>query len=329
MFKNISYFEFIDAGNKYVSMFPSTKTTYSTPMPKLFDTVFNASLKDEDQFLHLLYAMKKNNFGFLDFFWFLPLPVNKVYSDSEIVIAIKSLYYEPLSRTPNYGVANIKSSLYKDFEKKVYIKDTSLPQEAIDTIPLFINTETNTQYVALGYKKKSDDISVLFRNATKITVLSVGIYGYVLYGEHLEPSEKAAMEDVEKTAVGKYPYQIKDKQVSPALRCLLEEGGFNLTSKDCKCYYLGKDFHEARDSRYWTFGDDVIFGYNRPSFSHTVCVVIEGNPPKELNEPKDTDECSKGILITKEEALKEFNVNGKYPPAFSSHVRQLRMCFPI
>lgn len=312
MFKNISYFEFIDATNKYVSMFPSTKTTFSSPLPKKFDKVFNLDTEDKEQLPLLIQAMKKYNFGFSDFFWFLPL--NKTtYSNEEIIEFMGSLYYEPLETTPNYGVVKIKSL---NFEKIAYIKDTTLPQEAIDTIPLFI-TKPTQKFTALGYKKKSSEVCV-----GDISILSVSLYGYVIYGEHLEASEKASMEEIEKKSNGCLPFRINDKQISPALRCLFEEGGFSLSPENCTCYYLGKDSREGRDPRYWKFDS---FGYNRPSSAHMVCVIIKGTPPKELNEPQDTNECSKGVIVTLENALEEFKENGKYTPAFSSHINQLSL----
>jgi hypothetical protein len=87
--------------------------------------------------------------------------------------------------------------------------------------------------------------------------------------------------------------------------------------------YVGKDDTEGRDIRYWTFGE---FGYKRNSFSYTVRVDISGKPPMSIPEPTDTKECSKGVIITYDEAMREFKKGGKYPSAFPSHVRQLRMC---
>lgn len=314
---NLSYFEFINYSGEYVSMFPSNKTTFTGTLPTFQQPVF----KDFIQELNLtnrLIAMKENNLGFLDYFWFIPKTKDNNYTPQYIVDMMSSLYYEPVQSTPHYGGVKIRSSLDPTFEKVAYIKDNSLPQEAVDVIPIFTDESMGDKFVFLGYKKKSDTV-----NVNSLTLLSVGIYGYVIFGEHLEPSEKAKMELNHSQADGKYPFSMNDKQISPVLRTLLEEGGFALSTTDCKCMYVGKDDTEGRDIRYWTFGE---FGYKRNSFSYTVRVDISGKPPMCIPEPTDTKECSKGVIITYDEAMREFKEGGKYPSAFPSHVRQLRMC---
>lgn len=336
MLKKLSYFEAQDQNGKFVGMFPSTKTSFTSDLPQLGDKVFLPSSQDIEDLSQLTQAMQPIDLGFNDLFWFLPslalVPDKKTFTVDEILDEMASLYYEPISSTINFGVVSIRSTLFQSFAKNAYIKDTSLPQEAIDSIPIFNDAETQQKFVALGYKKKSAEMMVTF-GAKTVALLTTGIYGFVIYGEHLEVEEKKKMDSVEVQAAGKYPFEINEKGISPALRTLLEEGGFRLTSASCRCFYMGKDAtkdeEESRDIRYGKIQseDGQVFGYARSSFSHTVLVLVEGNPPKELNEPVDAKECSKGVIITLEEALKEFQSGGKYKPAFASHVRQLRMCF--
>ena len=318
-----SYFEFINSSGKYVSLFPSNKTTFSGSLPNLETPVFEDL---EIDMFNLLNAMEKINLGFLDYFWFIPSSKDNTYTEKYILTAMKSLYYEPVSTTAHYGLVKIRSYLHPEFVKTAYIKDNSLPQEAVDVIPVFTDDSMGDRFVVLGYKKKSDNVTVTFEDKEPITMLSVGIYGHVIFGEHLETSEKAKMEMIHATANGNYPFSINDKEISPVLRTLLEEGGFALSANQCKCKYVGMDNVKGRDIRYGTFGEGGMFGYERTSFSYTVRVDISGKPPMSVPEPVDTKECSKGVIITYEEAMREFKEGGKYPPAFPSHCRQLRMC---
>jgi len=318
-----SYFEFNSSG-KYVSLFPSNKTTFAGSLPSLHTPVFEDVKMN---IFNLLTAMKDNKLGFFDYFWFIPSSKDvHTYTEKYIQIVMDSLYYEPVSSSQHYGTVNIRSYLNPEFIKTAYIKDNSLPQEAVDVIPIFTDDSMGDRFVVLGYKKKSDDVTITFEDNQSISLLSVGIYGHVIFGEHLEPSEKAKMEKVHFDANGVYPFSMNSKEISPVLRTLLEEGGFELKNSECKCMYVGKDDMKGRDIRYWTFGEGGMFGYERTSFSYTVRVDISGKPPVSIPEPLDTKECSKGVIITYEEAMLEFKSGGKYPPAFPSHYRQLHMC---
>lgn len=325
---HFSYFEFYEAGRDvFVSLFKTTKTSFcAEKMPKSGERVF-PNIPDDAFWYKQLVALQKNNFGFHDTFWFLPRRNN--YTLDDIKEWMSSLVYEPTTNvTEAYGECRITSTIQLDppFSLTVYVKYDPLPQEAIDVIPLFKGTD-NEYYVVLGQKKKSDTVSVELRGRT-LSLLSVGLYGKVILGEHLEDGEKKRMEEI-RTQFRNKAIKMKSKDVSPVIRTLLEEGGFQMSSLEVDCYYVHFDNRPGRDPRYTVYnrnGDDQneMFGYFRESSSDTVVVLMSGDVPKELPNPTDTIECDKPIVLKAKDAIRLLTgVDERFTPAFWSHVIQL------
>lgn len=324
----LSYFEFYELSKDiFVSLFKTTKTTFDEDrMPKAGDRVF-PNLPNDYFFYRLILALQKNNFGFYDTFFFLKKKAD--YTLSEIKEWMSSLVYQPTTNiTECYGECYLTSTIDPEFKLSVYVKSDPLPQEAIDVIPIF-KSANGENYVILGTKKKSPNITVSFDERKKtVDVLSVGLFGKVILGEHLEEKEKKRMEETRANFSNK-AVQMSSKDISPVLRTLLEEGGFKLDSAQIDCYYVHFDNRPARDPRYTIYntkGDDKdeIFGYMRDSTSDTVVALIKGEPPVELPDPVDSVECDKPIIVKAKDALSLLTGNDdRFAPAFWSHVIQL------
>jgi len=336
---NLSYFEFFDIKrNIYVSLFPSNLTVFDEKsLPVDGDHVFDEKNITENLVYDILLEIKKINFGFRDFFWFVPKEIEKGLTFETLKTWLSSLYYtfpSPLEITKNYGVSIIKSKVDEKFNLKVYVKSTSLPQEAIDVIPIFVDDEKQQKCVVLGTKKKSDSFSISFGVDKELELLTVGIFGKVIFGEHLEKEEKAAMAEI-RAQFNTSPIPVKkQKQVSAALRALLEEGGFIFDQENIECYYVLKHNAYGRDIRYWPFGETFVskegeetywkYGYPRSSTSDTVVVIIKGKVPDTLPDPIDQIECDKPVVLNCEDAM-EFLYSEKYKLAFPSHYHQLEV----
>jgi hypothetical protein len=327
VFQNLYYFElFHPSSSLYVDRFPSTKTHLSQdkqlPTGKLFPDLKSAQfMTDLFQFLA---ALSSNSFGFYDFFWF--VPVRPKYTADDLFAWINSLYFD------TQHIRKLRSKLDSSFSVDIFFKDESSPQEAIDCIPIFLTPEKKA-FVTFGMKKIAESVEIEFPYYSAV-LLRVGKHGPVLFGEHLEKDEVKRMDDLaeEFKSASKKPdfsgyIEIENSsfQASPALRAVYEEGGFEL-GKKYRVLYIGKDDLPGRDDRYSRFG---AFGKDRKSSAHTVCILISGKPLKHMPEPKDTAECSKGFILPAKVALEEFQVGGKYNPAFPSHVRQLRNCLTL
>ena len=314
IFSKLSYYEIKIEDDLFLNRFPSGKTVYSgvsmekkAVFPSLQDkATFDASVLELSRFLTALNSIQGN---FYDFFWF--VPASEPTTSANIIHWMSTLYFQ--------SNGTIVSSKNPDFSLSVHLKTQSLPGQAIDAPPIFKAADGN-RFVTLGYKKKPKQTDVVLHENAKITVS--GLSGYVLYGEHLEPSETSKMDDFWKQYQDQgTPIKMEKHNASAAYRALMEEGGFQIGASTA--YYVGKDSYPGRDARYWEFD---TFGYKRGSESHMVCVVVEGNPPDTLPEPVDTEECSKGVILPVEVALAEFRVGGAYPPAFPAHVNQLKHC---
>ena len=325
-FPRFSYFEFYDFFQSvFVSLFKTTKTTFDAKkMPRKGDKVFPSIASMGENYLqNLLDALKDNNFGFHDTFWFLPKQYS--YNLDEIKNWMDSLFYDPTENiTEHYGECLIRSSLEPNFKLTVYVKSDALPQEAIDVIPVF-QSENGEKFLILGTKKKSNLVTIQFREKS-INVLSVGLYGRVIFGEHLEEGEKKRMESIRSQFLNK-PVKMASKDISPVLRTLLEEGGFHLSNKECDCYYIHFDNRPQRDPRYGIYGKgdpEQIFGYMRDSTSDTIVVLVKGKVPKVLPNPLDSSECDKPIIVKANDALKLMSSGNVYfSPAFKSHLFQI------
>ena len=335
MISNISYFEFKSYDGQYVSKYPSAKTTAGV-MPKYtgsaLNYVFPYSSTNPDTILYFeenLKALADNFFMFPDFYWFVdPKGAdaeyspsgNTIYSLGKILNWMSSLYYDNnYVVEANHIKCTMKSTLSLEFSLPCYITSTSLPQEAIDSIPVSKGPEGLR--VILGRRAANPPVLV---SSGYFDVGIAGKPGYILYGEHLEPSEKKKIDVLYDKFLqsGKSIMEISMQDSSSALRALYEEGGLEITGK-ISAYMLKKDDAPGRDARYWTFGENGKFGYKRVSSSYNILLIIP--TLDKLPEPKDTIECQKGVIITEKEARTEFRVGGKYDPVFPAHVRQLNM----
>jgi hypothetical protein len=124
------------------------------------------------------------------------------------------------------------------------------------------------------------------------------------------------------------PVKMASKDISPVLRTLLEEGGFQLSKKECDCFYVHFDNRPGRDGRYMTYQtkDDTepIFGYMRDSTSDTVVVLVKGKVPEVLPNPRDSAECDKPIIVKAKDALNLLTSGDKhFSPAFKAHIFQI------
>ena len=320
MFNTISYFEFIVNEKVFIDRFPSDKTQYvKTKLEgKLFPSITKSGTFMTDLF-SFLSSLNEFHFGFHDFFWFIPKKME--YDADELYRYCSSLYFYNDSVT---NEVQIRMTSDKNFIQVIHAKETSLPQQSIDCIPIFV-TSKNQKFVTLGYKKKSVSVKINFPYHT-INVLSVGLYGSILFGEHLEPAEISRMDALNDEFKKTSPIYIElnSHQASPAIRAVYEEGGFKLEKS--RAFYIGSDSTPRRDPRYSVFGE---YGYDRYSISHMVCVLIAGEPPAVLPHPIDVQECSTAIIVPEEVAVKEFVIGGIYSPAFTSHIRQLRKCLDM
>lgn len=329
-FSTFSYFENrTDRG--FLSLFPSGpgKCYYTGEIPTNGESVFQ--IQTNDIYLQLklfLNELKKNNFGFSDFFFL--MPQSELYIASEIIEWYKSLYYTDGITQNGICKIQIKSLLDSSFQISCYLKDTSLPQEALDTFVFFCDSEKNI-YTALGTKRKAPIVTINFVD-DQICILKIGMFGTVILGEHLEPAEKKEMNDAfasfqeHQQKTKKNVMKVQTRQMKPSMRTLVEEFGFRSDQFDFDTYIIGKDNRDGRDPRYWTFGKQNQYGYKRQSESLMVSLISHCEIPTEIPDPIDIDECSKGVIVSIDYALKEFNETGKLQCAFPSHPIQFKMC---
>lgn len=330
---NISYCEtgvFTDSGKPaFMGQFPSGSKhcTYTKNLPldgsKVFDIDLSL-LEFESQFYNFLAALVKKNFGLIDFMYFMK-SISPEMTAQSFYDWYSSLYYKSSSLENNVCVSIIGSTMDDTFSKKTFLKDITAPQEALDTF-IFLKNK-NTIYTILAYKRKTDSINVTFSDGRSINILRTGLFGNVICGENLEMGEKVQMNanwdkyNQNKTDTGLEYLKLNLKSVSAAIRGLLEELKF-IPDENFTPYIVGKDTVPARDERYWVFGDNDEFGYERPSESTMIAFVGHCAKP-ELDEPLDTYECSKGSVVDLEYALREFRVGGQLDCAFPSHPRML------
>lgn len=326
-FKNLSYFEFkaqIALDTIYVSAFPTNRCEeYCGQLPRESDVVFkHCTIEHLKAFMEVLV---QNNFGMSDFLWFLK-DIQPEMSAQSIIDWMHSLQYSQIVKKDRVYEAMIVSTLDASFSKKVYIKGSSLPQEALDTVVLF--TGGKQLMTLIGAKAKSPLIKIQFPGET-IQVLKVGLFGNVIVGEHLEASEKSMMQSMYETfeKSGKTSMKLNKKQGSPATRAIMEETGFVISTEfSAQPYLIGKDNDKGRDPRYWTFGE---YGYERISETTLIAMVFDTDAPKVIPEPLDFEECSKSQIVSFEYALREFRENGKLAPAFKAHPKLLQMCAKV
>ena len=329
MFNNLSYFEFRSHNGQYVSRFPSGKTTagvmplsgiyHNYVFPKMHTTPASELVASLSQHLQ---ALADNSFMFSDFYWFVDPKLTgaavsaekTVYEDNQIVEWMKSLYYEQCDgQSPNHVKCLIRSLKNPEFSLVCHITSASLPQEAIDSIPV-CRDKTGLR-VVLGRRAANPPVVV-----SGITIQ--GKPGYILYGEHLLPEKKREIESLYNKFLetDKTSMQISTQDASEALRAIYEEGGLQIDGQ-VQAYMLKKDDAPGRDIRYWTFGHNNQYGYQRFSSSYNILLVIPTIDT--LPEPIDTTECQKGVILSEKTARDQFRVNSNFEPVFPCHVRQL------
>ena len=312
----------------FIGLFPPNKNCkYTGPLPLIDSRVFAFDESDEvleSQFYDFVLALIHENFGLKDFLFLLkdfPLLLRA----SDIIIWLRSLYYKSAILENNVCVAMIGSTIDAFFEKKVFLRDITDPQAALDTF-IFLK-DNEIIYTILGTKRKTLSICITFSDNRELYVLETGLFGTVICGEHLEPCEKKIMSEnytkfiQNRDETGCDYFKLGLKDVSSALRGIFEELSF-IPPKNFIPFIVGTDVYPGRDKRYWTFGEQNEFGYMRPSESTMIAFVGNCTKP-EMKEPVDIYECSKGKVVELQYALKEFRVNGDLDCAFESHPKML------
>ena len=348
MFNSLSYVEFRTHDGQYVSRFPSEKTTAGV-MPKTRN-VFLATesstaihvrdvmesgidprelmLSENLDLVYHIIALAKNSFIFTDFYWFLDpkeagsrvIGGKTIYDAPRIKEWMESLYYEEkFEMTPYHVKCTMRSTINPTFSLSCYVTSSSLPQEAIDSIP--VCRDSSGFRVILGKRAVSPCVVVM---DGKIEIEVKGMPGYVLYGEHLLPEKKRQIEELynEFLKTDKEFMKISTQDASEALRAIYEEGGLKIDGQ-IDAYMLKKDDAPGRDARYWTYGSRNQYGYKRVSSSYNILLVIPSIDT--LPEPIDTIECQKGVIVSIDIAMEEFRENGKFPTVFPCHARQLKI----
>jgi len=171
-------------------------------------------------------------------------------------------------------------------------------------------------------------VRVNFDETKSVVVLSAGLYGRAIFGEHLEESEKEQLSMIREEFSNK-AVKISSKDISPILRTLLEEGGFHLASSKIDCFYVHFDNRPARDPRYTIYNNkdddkDEVFGYMRESSSDTVVALIEGSAPDVIGDPLDSIECDKPIIMNTKDVLRlVMSDDDRFSLAFWCHAYQI------
>lgn len=323
----VSYYEAI-TNNGFLSLFPPgvSQCKYTKPLPLDGSSVFTYPDFDdfEKQFYQFVCALVEARFGLKDFM-FLMNSYQSEMSARQFYDFYTSLYYKSSSIDKGICVAVIGSKIDSSYEKKVYLKDITAPQDALDTF-IFLE-DGGTIYTILARKRESPYVTITFSGNRSLKILEIGLFGFAVCGEHLEASEKAEMNSnwfqflKNREETGRDFLKLNEKQVSSSTRGLLEELSFT-PDKTFTPHIVGKDVIPGRDPRYWEFGDNGQFGYKRPSGSTMIAFVGHCKAPT-LDEPQDSYECSKGIVVELDYALREFSVDGKLNCAFASHPRML------
>ena len=322
----LSYFEFQREDGDFVSRFPSEKTTSGAVIvaeDSEKSWVFSKPMPTETDVYDHLTALVENRLLFSDFYWFMKPSTS--YTATEIIHWLGSLYFDSPSVTAYHVKYVIRSVIDPTFEMPAHKTAASLPQEAIDSIPV-CRTDKSVR-VLLGRRAANPPVVVTFSKMPSLCIKNDD--GYILYGEHLLPEKKKQIEQSYVSFLaGDSPYlEISEQDASEALRAVYEEGGLQLSGK-VKAYMLEKDSAPGRDIRYWTFMSKTNhYGYERKSSSFNVLLIIP--TIDSLPEPIDTIECQKGVILSKDIINSEFRVGGQYNPVFPSHVRQLKNALNI
>ena len=337
-FLRLSYFEFYALGG-FISKYPTTLTSLKRPIGFAQPLCNQHFFRNADYisparwsvlFDEYMKTLNEHNFGVYDLFWWLPNINEAVQSSKSLWNYISNASIEPGEVTEHHQVVTITNKLDPAFAVLAYFKNAPLPQEAIDVVPFFVSQKAI--YTALGYKKESPRVPVFTGDGACLRVLTTGIYGHVIFGEHLLPEEKIAMNKARDLFIENHStITMPTHSMVAAMRTLTEEAGFNATT-ECVCAYVRFDqtlmSDTCRDDRYGVLLDkngDFAYGYPRISSAHTLCCIYMCDPPTECV-PTDYGECSKPTILPLDVVKKNFWVGGKYNPAFPAHVQQMEDC---
>ena len=341
---DLSYYEMRNiCGSKlFGSKYPSVNTTApdSDALPKVGTPLFTESITDSKMENFLSY-LRYNDFGFFDFIQYL-LPSsytndgkNKNYNVSNLCEMLNSIILIDYGKRSEYDIiAVFKSNIpeYSSSNIELRLHNETLPQKAFDTAVYFVNRKEKTVTTPLGYKKKTDPISI-----NEYSILSLGLYGY-LYGagEHVDAnSEGKLVNELLKKHHGLTDsdevIRYKDKLTMKLNnRALAEELGASLDGSANSVvealYLVGVHDAPGRDPRYWShFFNRETFGYERPSQSILFAAVVVADKSPQLSDPSDLNEVDKPHIVPFSYVENEFNVNGKAEPAFPCHVEQFKI----
>ena len=365
-FLRLSYFEFYALGG-FISKYPTTLTSLKRPIGFAQPLCNQHFFRNADYisparwsvlFDEYMKTLNEHNFGVYDLFWWLPNINEAVQSSKSLWNYISNASIEPGEVTEHHQVVTITNKLDPAFAVLAYFKNAPLPQEAIDVVPFFVSQKAiytalgyknaplpqeaidvvpffvsqKAIYTALGYKKESPRVPVFTGDGACLRVLTTGIYGHVIFGEHLLPEEKIAMNKARDLFIEKHSaITMSTHSMVAAMRTLTEEAGFNATTE---CIYTYVRFDQTlmsdtcRDDRYGVLLDkngDFAYGYPRISSAHTLYCIYMCDPPTEA-QPTDYKECSKPTILPLDVVKKNFWVGGKYNPAFPAHVQQMEDC---
>ena len=191
------------------------------------------------------------------------------------------------------------------------------------------SAKSSKMYTALGYKKESERIPIYLSDGQCIHVLTTGIFGNVIFGEHLEASEKRQISTYNSVFMmnKETPIFVPSKSVSAVVRTLAEEAGILLEGNALVVYvgysHTGLD-QTSRDIRYGNFDK---YGYPRESSAHTMCCFIFSDPPKNPI-PIDQIECDKPFITTVNNVDNNFGFAGAlFQAAFPAHRSQFETAF--
>lgn len=318
-FSNLSYYEFCTKDG-FISRFPSGSTVCTKPLKSPI-RISTTEYAWYDKFDEYFTTLATNNLGIFDIFWWLPDISTTVCNPQTLLRYISNTLVIPLEVCQKHQKVKIVNTLVPGFEIDAYFTTNSLPGEAIDVVPVFV--DGFEQYTAIGRKKESPRIGVTLSSGKVIRVLTVGIYGNVIFGEHLNPDEKASLNNLRDEFFSRNqqkPVVIDGShEPSSAIRTLAEEFGL----KNLRCARSGYvDYsitlpteQPCRDPRYGIVGP---YGYGRISIAHTLCCIFECSPPSDPI-PLDMEECDKPRIVLLRDAVENFKAGMKYSPAFPSH----------
>lgn len=333
-FRRLSYFE-VFMNNGFISRFPTSCTNLVRPMETPFEnvTLFRDSSRIPERVWSNLFStyfkfIHSRNFGVNDLFWWLPNTQTAVSNAETLWEYISNVVIEPGDVTQTHQCVTIKNKLDDTFSVKAFFKNDPLPQEAIDVVPIF---KTGSElYTALGYKVESPRVPVSVDGET-LQVLTTGIYGNVIFGEHLEAHEKEGINSIKKMFMEMSCTVFVQHKVSAVMRTLAEEAGIKIDEKNTAMSYAAFDQttmgEECRDARYGVLYDRFtpVYGYPRVSSAHTMVCLFDCAPPSNPI-PSDRDECSKPTILPVSDVEKHFCIGGKFEPAFPAHVQQMNEC---